>query len=71
VSALAGLGDTGFTHGITVGDFDQDGFPDIHVGNLGPNRLYHNQGDGTFVDVTLTPGVAGQEWTTSQGGWLP
>ena len=65
VSALAGLGDTGFSHGVTVGDFDQDGFPDIHVGNLGPNRLYHNQGDGTFVDVTLTAGVAGQEWTTS------
>ncbi len=62
---LAGVGDVSFSHGVTVGDFDQDGFPDIYVGNKGPNRLYHNNGDGTFHDVTDTAGVAGQEWTTS------
>lgn len=58
-------GDLGFTHGVSVGDFDADGFPDIYLGNLGPNRLYHNNGDGTFTDVTPTAGVAGNEWTTS------
>ena len=62
---VAGVGDVSFSHGVTVGDFDQDGFPDIYVGNKGPNRLYHNNGDGTFQDVTDTAGVAGQEWTTS------
>ena len=62
---LAGVGDVSFSHGVTVGDFDQDGFPDIYIGNKGPNRLYHNNGDGTFHDVTDTAGVAGQEWTTS------
>ncbi|MBC7819077.1 MAG: VCBS repeat-containing protein [Planctomycetaceae bacterium] len=62
---LAGVGDVSFSHGVTVGDFDQDGFPDIYIGNKGPNRLYHNNGDGTFNDVTDTAGVAGQEWTTS------
>ena len=64
-TALAGVGDVSFSHGVTVGDFDQDGFPDIYIGNKGPNRLYHNQGDGTFRDVTDIAGVAGREWTTS------
>jgi FG-GAP-like repeat/ASPIC and UnbV len=65
VTDLAGVGDLSFSHGVTVGDFDQDGFPDIYVGNKGPNRLYHNNGDGTFRDTTDSAGVAGQEWTTS------
>src|SRR6185312_14244608 len=39
--------------------------PDVYIGNLGPNRLYRNQGDGTFADVTSVAGVAGNEWTTS------
>ncbi len=64
-TALAGVGDTSFSHGVTAGDFDQDGFPDIYIGNKGPNRLYHNNGDGTFRDVTDNAGVGGQEWTTS------
>src|SRR4029077_1932142 len=65
VTQLSGLNETGFSHGVTVGDFDQDGFPDVYVGNKGPNRLYRNNGDGTFADVTATAGVAGNEWTTS------
>jgi hypothetical protein len=65
VTRAARLGDTGFSHGVAAGDFDQDGFPDVYLGNLGPNRLYHNQGDGTFADVTDAAGVAGNEWTTS------
>lgn len=65
VTAAAGLNETGFSHGVTTGDFDQDGFPDIYVGNLGPNTLYRNNGDGTFHDVTPAAGIAGDEWSTS------
>lgn len=61
----AGLHELGFSHGVTVGDYDQDGFPDIYIGNLGPNTLYRNNGDGTFSDVTAAAGVAGNEWSTS------
>lgn len=44
--------------GVAVGDYDGDGFDDIYFLNqLGPNALYRNQGDGTFVDVTKTAGV--------------
>ena len=41
-----------FGKGVAWGDYDDDGRPDLYVSNLGqPNRLYHNQGDGTFVDL--------------------
>ncbi|MEI8021204.1 MAG: FG-GAP-like repeat-containing protein, partial [Schlesneria sp.] len=65
VTTLAGTDDLSFSHGVTVGDFDQDGFSDLYIGNLGPNRLYRNNGDGTFSDVTTASNVAGNEWTTS------
>lgn len=58
-------GDADFSHGVTAGDFDQDGFLDMHVGNLGPNRLCRNNGDGTFADATAAAGVGGNEWSTS------
>ena len=54
-----------FSHGVTVGDYDQDGFPDLYIGNLGSNRLFRNQGDGTFEDVTAASGAGGNEWSTS------
>ena len=65
VTVLAGTDDLSFSHGVTAGDFDQDGFSDLYIGNLGPNRLYRNNGDGTFNDVTAASNVAGNEWTTS------
>ena len=61
VTKKAKVGDTGYGMGVTVGDFDNDGYPDIYVSNYGPNVLYHNQGNGTFVDVTDKAGVAGNE----------
>jgi len=64
-TAESRLGDDSFSHGATVGDFNQDGFPDLHIGNKGPNRLYRNNGDGTYTDVTASAGVAGNEWSTS------
>jgi hypothetical protein len=58
VTRAAGVGDTGFGLGVAVGDYDNDGFPDLYVNNAGPNVLYRNQGDGTFADVTAKAGVA-------------
>jgi hypothetical protein len=45
------------SYGVAVGDYDNDGHPDIFVANAGPNALYHNNGDGTFTDVTAGSGL--------------
>jgi hypothetical protein len=58
VTEEAGVGDTGFGLGVTVGDYDNDGDPDLYLNNYGPNVLYRNNGDGTFTDVTDRAGVA-------------
>lgn len=63
VTEEAGLGDTGFSCGATAGDFDNDGWPDLYVANIGENRFYRNLGDGTFRDVTVETGTAGGEWS--------
>ncbi len=65
VTVHSRLGDRDFSQGVAAGDFDNDGFPDLYVANLGQNRLYRNQGDGTFVDVTVDAGIAESWWTTS------
>ncbi len=59
VTQYAGVGDTGFGLGVTVGDYDNDGDPDLFLNNAGPNVLYRNNGDGTFSDTTEQAGVAG------------
>lgn len=51
VTDEAGVGNTGFSSGVSIGDYDNDGYPDIYVCNYGHNALYHNNGDGTFTDV--------------------
>jgi hypothetical protein len=51
VTERSGLGDAGFGLGVCVGDFDNDGCPDVYVANYGPNALYRNNGDGTFAEV--------------------
>jgi hypothetical protein len=70
VTVQAGLqhaGDTNYGMGVAVGDYDNDGFPDIYVTNYGKNILYHNNGDGTFTDVTAKAGVAAGGWSVSAG----
>lgn len=64
-TTVTGLGHNGFSAGVTVGDFNSDGFPDVYVACYGPNRLYENQGDGTFVEVAGTCGVDDERWGTS------
>ncbi len=44
--------------GACAGDYDGDGRPDLYITNYGPNALYHNNGDGTFTDVTATARVS-------------
>ena len=58
VTDRAGVGDTGFGLGVAIGDYDNDGLPDIYVSKFGPKVLYRNNGDGTFTDVTKQAGVA-------------
>jgi len=64
VTEDAGVGDRGVGMGVAVGDFDDDGAPDLYVTNFGANVLYRNQGDGTFADVTAHAGIGGDSWST-------
>ena len=55
----------GYGMGVAVGDYDNDGFPDLYITGFGQNQLLHNRGDGTFEDVTEKAGVGGGGWSTS------
>ena len=57
VTAKTGLSGTGFSNGVAVGDYDNDGFEDLFVAGVHGNRLYRNNGDGTFTDVTARAGL--------------
>ena len=64
VAAKAGVTNDRWGFGVTIGDYDNDGWPDIFVSNWGKNRLYHNNHDGTFTDVAQTAGVALGNWSS-------
>jgi hypothetical protein len=63
-TAKSKLDSTCFAMGGAVGDYDNDGWPDLYLTCLGGNVLYHNNGDGTFTDVTAKAGVADGRWST-------
>ncbi|TCK71772.1 VCBS repeat protein [Acidipila rosea] len=64
VTAKAGIATPCYAMGGAVGDYNNDGWPDIYVTCLGGNVLYRNNGDGTFTDVTKKAGVANGRWST-------
>lgn len=65
VTSRAGFGEDGFGQGVSIGDFNADGFPDLYVAQIGRNQLWRNNGDGTFSDVTEEAGLEADDWTTS------
>jgi hypothetical protein len=60
----AGVTNDRWGFGVAVGDYDNDGWPDLFVANYGKNRLYHNNHDGTFTDVGEKAGITLGNWST-------
>ncbi len=75
VTEKAGVAGAGYGMGVAIGDYDNDGWPDIYVVNVTGNQLFHNNHDGTFTDVTAKAGVGGgildgkKMWSVS-AAWL-
>ncbi|MGC2658799.1 MAG: FG-GAP-like repeat-containing protein [Bryobacteraceae bacterium] len=75
VTEKAGVKGYGYGMGVAVGDYDNDGYPDIFVANVTGNQLLHNNRDGTFTDVTRSANLEGEQykgqkmWSTA-GGWF-
>ena len=65
VTESASIRDWYYSQGVAIADFDDDGFDDIYVTNVGPNTLFWNQGDGTFREVGVLAGVANPLWSSS------
>jgi hypothetical protein len=75
VTEKSGLAGDGYDMGAAVGDFDNDGWPDIFVASVTRNHLYHNNHDGTFTDVTEKAGVGApmykdKKMWSAAAGWL-
>ncbi|HEV2765605.1 MAG TPA: CRTAC1 family protein [Pyrinomonadaceae bacterium] len=77
VTDKAGVADIGWGMGAAVADYNNDGFQDLYVTCVGPNRLLKNNGDGTFADVTERAGVGDPRWSAGASfvdfdhdGWL-
>ncbi len=64
VTQAAGVANDRWGYGCAVGDYNNDGWPDLYVTNYGKNRLYRNNHDGTFTDVAEQAGVAIGTWST-------
>ena len=75
VTESAGVPGAGYGMGVAVGDYDNDGWPDLFVANVTDNQLLHNNHDGTFSDVTRKSGVPGAQldgkkmWSAG-AGWF-
>ena len=75
VTEKAGVAGAGYGMGVAVGDFDNDGRPDLFIANVTENQLFHNNGDGTFTDVTAKAGLQGanldgKKMWSAGAGWF-
>lgn len=70
VTRQAGLDVELYGLGVTVGDFNNDGFPDLYITCLGQNRLFQNNGRGAFTDVTAKAGLGGRESFSTSAMWV-
>jgi hypothetical protein len=70
VTRSAGLDVEMYGMGVAVGDFNNDGFPDVLITCVGQNRLFRNTGKGTFVDVTRASGLAGRTGFSTSALWF-
>jgi len=70
VTKVAGLDVEMYGMGVAVGDYNNDGFPDIFVTCVGQNRLFRNTGKGTFLDVTRASGLSARQAFSTSALWL-
>ncbi|MGB6633526.1 MAG: VCBS repeat-containing protein, partial [Terriglobales bacterium] len=70
VTHSAGLDAEMYGMGVAIGDYDNDGFPDILITCVGQNRLFKNTGKGTFVDVTKSSGLGGRQALSTSAVWF-
>jgi hypothetical protein len=70
VTRSAGLNIEMYGMGVAVGDYDNDGFPDILITCVGQNRLFKNTGKGTFIDVTKSSGLDGRQAMSTSALWF-
>jgi hypothetical protein len=70
VTSAAGLDIEMYGMGVAVGDFNNDGFPDIYVTCVGQSRLFQNTGKGRFLDITGRSGLGGRQGFSSSALWF-
>lgn len=70
VTKETGLDEPWYSMGVTVGDYNNDGYPDIYLSNYGENKLYENRGDGSFKNITKKASVGGGEKCSVGAVWL-
>ena len=70
VTKAAGLDVEMYGMGVAVGDYNNDGFPDVFISCVGQSRLFRNTGKGTFIDVTKTSGLMGKQGLSTSAVWL-
>jgi hypothetical protein len=71
VPGAGGLSAPGYGHGVAIGDYNNDGYPDVYITTYGQNALFRNNGDGTFTNVTAAAGLLTKEkYWSSSAAWV-